>query len=200
MSLLDRPELSTALVPQEILALATDYERQDIHRYRHLAFQFLTFGRGFSRLMSVLGLECERRLVELHSCAREIGLSPVNIALSCGISQASDASINLINHRGQALAALRWTEARAEHAVRVAEHLQKRNATHALQLLLTSVVEQKKAERHILQEVTEAYDLEFAKEVNLSSSCSPRIYGRLMSGSVSGSTWRSLSDIGLANR
>ena len=35
---LDSLYLLTALAPQEIMDLAIDHEREEIHRYRHLAF------------------------------------------------------------------------------------------------------------------------------------------------------------------
>ncbi len=154
--------------------MATDHERQEMHRYRHLAFLFLTFGGGVSRLMTVLGIECETRLAELQGVAREIGLSSSCVELSCGSPPASGESLNLINDRGQALATLRKAKARAEHAVRVAEHLQKRNATPALESLLTGAVAQKQAEQHILQEVIDAYDGECAEDAHLASRPWPR--------------------------
>ncbi len=174
MDRLDRPYLPTALVPKDLMDFAIDHEREEMHRYRHLAFVFLTFGRGISRLMAVLGIECERRLGELNRVACEVGLSPPCAELPCGTPPASGDSLKLINDRGQALATLRKAEARAEHAVRVAEHLHKVNATPAVQSLLAGVVTQKQAERHILQELIETYDMEFAADAQLASCPWPR--------------------------
>ncbi|MDI5889491.1 hypothetical protein [Halomonas rhizosphaerae] len=171
---LDSLYLSTALAPEELMGLAIDHEREEMHRYRYLAFVFLTFGRGISRLMAVLGIECERRLGELNRVACEVGLSPTCVELPCGTPPASGDSLHLINDRSHALATLRKAEARAEHAVRVAEHLHKVNATPAVQSLLAGVVGQKQSERHILQELIESYDMEFATDAQLASCPWPR--------------------------
>lgn len=174
MSRPDRPDMATALLPQELLALAIDHEREEMHRYRHLAFLFLPFGRGISPLMATLGIECEERLTEMHRVARENGLSLPCVDSSGRAPPASGESFDLINNRGQALATLRRTEVRAEHAVRVAEHLQKINVTPALQSLLPGQMAQKQAECHILRELIAAYDGEFTEDTRLASHPWPR--------------------------
>ncbi|RTR02398.1 hypothetical protein [Halomonas nitroreducens] len=175
MSRPDHPDMPTAMLPQELLALAIDHEHQELCRYRRLAFRFLTFGCGISPLMAALGIECEGRLNELHGVANEIGLSPSTIEPLEGKPPSSE----LISDRGQALATLKRAEARARRAVHRTEQLQRRNVDPALQLLLPGHVAQKQAECHILQELLTAYDGEF---VDIPRPASPRttpgVFGR----------------------
>lgn len=172
------PELPAVLLPGELLTLAGDHECQEMGHYRHLAFRFLPFGRGISRLMATLGIECERRLAEILRVVCELDpptspvTSPAGAAWPAG-TQGGPAT-SLIARRGQALATLKRAEARAEHAVRVANHLHEINATPFLQPLLLGMLAQKQAERHILAELVAAYDGEDAEDARLASSAWPR--------------------------
>lgn len=172
------PDIPSALLPRELLVLAVDNEQQEMRHYRRLAFRFLPFGRGISRLLATLSIECERRLAELLLAGRELGLSPSSVdapsAVAEQVASLGGKAAGLIGGRGQALAALQHIEARAEHAVRVALHLAEINATPALQPLLLGVVAQKQAERHILGELLEAYDDEATLDARLASRSWPR--------------------------
>ncbi|MBB3229903.1 hypothetical protein [Halomonas stenophila] len=178
MSRPDPHEFPAALLPGELLALAGDHERQEMGHYRRLAFRFLPFGRGISRLMATLGIECERRLVDIHGSVGELDPPPSRVAPPTGHAWQAGAesgkASGLIAGRGQALAALKLAEARAEHAVRVAAHLQEINATPFLQTLLLGMLAQKQAERHILAELVAAYDGEDAEDARLAGRDWPR--------------------------
>ncbi|RTR05058.1 hypothetical protein [Halomonas nitroreducens] len=172
------PALPAALLPDELLALASDQERQEMGHYRRLAFGFLPFGRGISRLMATLGIECERRLGDIHRQARDLAAGASASESSAGPDRAGRAgsgkTICLITGRGQALAVLKHAEAWAEYAVRVAMHLQEVNATPCLQPLLLGLLAQKQAERHILAELVTAYDGQEAEDARLASRDWPR--------------------------
>ncbi|UYG09540.1 hypothetical protein [Halomonas sp. M4R1S46] len=173
-------EFPAVLLPGELLALAGDHERQAMGHYRRLAFRFLPFGRGISRLMATLGIECERRLAEIHRVARELEppasrvAPPRGPAWPAGAEAESGKVAGLIAGRGQALAALKLAEARAEHTVRVATHLEEINATPFLQALLLGMLAQKQAERHILAELVAAYDGADAEDARLAARDWPR--------------------------
>ncbi|XKE46594.1 hypothetical protein LG302_05490 [Halomonas organivorans] len=185
MALPDHPLMTTPLLPQELLTLALDHERQEMHRYRRLAFLFLTFGRGISPLMAVLGVESEKRLAELHRVACDLDPVPATLEPPVSTSPAPGEMLHLIHHRGQAVAMLKRAEAQAEHALRVTEHLQRCNVIPALASLLPGQLAQKQAERHILQELIAAYDGEFSRDGQLASrpwprgwlSCARRLHG-----------------------
>lgn len=162
----------TALLPQELLALAIDHERQELQRYRKLAFRFLTFGRGISSLMATLGIECEARLAELQQTAREIAPSPMPDPPAADTTAIADDG--LIADRWQALRTLKRAMIRAEHAARVFMHCQESNLSPALQSLLQGMAIQKRAECHILQELIAAHDVEIAPDTPLASHSWPR--------------------------
>ncbi|MDN3555095.1 hypothetical protein [Halomonas maura] len=167
-------EFPAVLLPGELLALAGDHECQEMGHYRCLAFRFLPFGRGISRLMATLGIECERRLTEILRSARELAPPASRAVPPTAPGRQAAAASGLIAGRGQALRALKLAEARAEHAVRVATHLEEVNATPFLQPLLLGMLAQKQAERHILAELVVAYDGEHAEDARLAAHDWPR--------------------------
>ncbi|MFG6178248.1 hypothetical protein ACGTN6_13455 [Halomonas sp. THAF12] len=162
----------TALLPQDLLALAIDHERQELQRYRKLAFRFLTFGWGISTLMAALGIECEARLAELQQKAQEITPSPTPYPPAADTTAV--ANDGLIADRWQALRTLKRAMVRAEHAARIFMHCQESNLSPALQSLLQGMAIQKQAECHILRELIAAHDGEVAPDAQLASHPWPR--------------------------
>ncbi|MCE8025589.1 hypothetical protein [Billgrantia aerodenitrificans] len=60
---------SLLLLPHEQLTLAYEHEAAELQRYRRLTLRFLPRAPQTSRLMATLGLQCEKRLGQLHQVA-----------------------------------------------------------------------------------------------------------------------------------
>lgn len=139
---------------QDLLALARDHEAQEMRRYRRLAFRFLPFGQGISRLMAGLGIACEHRQRACEQAATSLGLTlpaetdPERAHLPAALP---GVSCWLILGQGQAAAVLRRTQAAAERSYRFSRQCREALAVPPLSPLWQDLMRQKEAECHRLQ-------------------------------------------------
>lgn len=139
---------------REVMMLASEHEAQEMHRYRRFAFAFLTFHSGISRLMAVMGMECERRLEKLASIAPQKTCQ----GLGWGGERWRAASPgNAIHHscildRDMALEARRHILAYAEYSLRFYEHMLAANTTPDLERLLAGMASEKLSESRFLED------------------------------------------------
>jgi hypothetical protein len=146
-----------ALLPEKLFQLANDHERQQMNQYRRLAFRFLTFGQGVSRLMAILGIECEQRLDRQRQAARRLAWLDTHAGHEAhqGMPSSISGQGLLITNRDLAIEALAEAIARAEDSRRFSECLRDGNAISELHPMLASFVEQKRAEYRILLDARE---------------------------------------------
>ncbi|GGX89564.1 hypothetical protein GCM10007160_16160 [Litchfieldella qijiaojingensis] len=142
------------LMPEELLVLADTHETHEMHHYRRLAFSFLPFDVGISKLMAALGVECERRLDTQREVTQELGLSDLITTGEAGNAARSPFGKHyfFIVNRAMAMAMLTQVIASADYSLRFHEHLQSANAMPELDPMLKGFVKQKQAECRILQE------------------------------------------------
>lgn len=142
------------LMPEELLALANTHENQEMHHYRRLAFSFLPYDLGISKLMAALGIECERRLDTQLQVSQELGLADILTASETGQTTRSPFAKHyfFIVNREMAMAMLAQVIASADYSLRFHEHLQNANTMPELGPMLKGFVKQKQTECRILQE------------------------------------------------
>ncbi|MFC3284540.1 hypothetical protein [Litchfieldella rifensis] len=140
------------LLPEELLVLANAHERQEMNHYRRLAFGFLPFDLGMSKLMAALGIECERRLDEQRQASQRLALPDT---LTAHETRHAKQYFFVVN-RDMAMETLTQAIAVADYSLRFSEHLLDANATPELDPMLTAFVKQKRAECRILQDSLDA--------------------------------------------
>lgn len=140
------------LLPEELLSLANAHERQEMNHYRRLAFGFLPFDLGTSKLMAALGVECERRLDEQWQASQRLALPDTHATHE---TRSAKQYFFVVN-REMAMEMLTQALAVADYSLRFSEHLQAANATPELDSMLSAFVKQKRAECRILQDRLDA--------------------------------------------
>ncbi|GAA0616959.1 hypothetical protein ACFPTY_07430 [Halomonas beimenensis] len=145
--------------PREVLRLARDHEAQEMRRYRRLAFRFLPFGQGLSRLMASLGIACEHRRQACEAAGGRLGLSlPLEAERARQVvTLPGVASGCLILGQGHALAVLKRTRAAAEQSRRFSRYCLDSRLLPALSPLWRDLASQKAAECRLLDELMAAY-------------------------------------------
>lgn len=147
-------------LPQEQLSLASAHERQEMHRYRRLALSFLPNAPHISRLMVMLGKECEQRLDALRCVAEQLDLS----ACVAPIDAKEKMSLTAVQRHffivddamaGEVLE--RALEA-AHHSWYFSGRLLETNATPELHGPFLTFVNQKYEEYRILSECLEQWE------------------------------------------
>lgn len=140
------------LLPQDQLTLASEHESQEMHRYRRLALSFLPNAPDTSRIMVLLGKECEQRLASLREVAERMELG------SCIASTMAAPPLNRVERHffivndTMATQALEQAIDAAEQTQRFFELLLETNSTPELYTPLQSFARQKHAEWLILKE------------------------------------------------
>lgn len=138
-----------ALVLDELLTLAEAHERNEVVRYRRLAFSFLPFDTAVSRLMASLGIQCEMRVEELHRLSRQLGL-PESSSVQAP-SNAASAPPFFVGTQAVALEVLTQAVNDAGYSLHFHEHLREASTVPALYPALTAVIKQKRAEHTVLE-------------------------------------------------
>ncbi|MFY0989634.1 hypothetical protein [Halomonas sp. C05BenzN] len=140
----------------QLLALAGTHELAELTRYRRLAFSFLTYNTGISRMMAGLGIECEMRLKKLGHIAQQMELLyPLSSSDRYGAmlhakrhgKQADPC--HFIDCEGMAMDALTQALMDAEASRRFYEQLREASSA-ALHPLLDTIVQQKRSELGVL--------------------------------------------------
>ncbi|XKE47402.1 hypothetical protein LG302_09835 [Halomonas organivorans] len=146
--------------PQEMLRLARDHEAQEMRRYRRLAFRFLSFGQGLSRLMASLGIACEHRRQACEAAGGRLGLSlPREVEPARQVVALPGVATGcLILGQGHALAVLKRTRAAAVQSQRFSRYCLDSRLLPALSPLWRDLASQKAAECRLLEELVGAYD------------------------------------------
>lgn len=138
-----------ALVLDELLTLAEAHERNEVMRYRRLAFSFLPFDTAVSRLMASLGIQCEMRVEELRRLSRQLGL-PESSGIQAQPSAALAASF-FVSTQAVAYEVLTQAVTDAGYSLHFHEHLREASTVPALYPALTAVIKQKRAEHTVLE-------------------------------------------------
>ncbi|WP_458525905.1 hypothetical protein [Onishia taeanensis] len=132
------------------------HEQAEKMRYRRLAFTFLPIDLATSRLLALLGMECESRLatLEQRACPRRLSESlPAPEKRGQPSGARDDAPLATARrHFTQAIAA-------AKHAQHFYEAMCEANGTLTLQPLLEEGFRQKRAEHILLLEHLESLRL-----------------------------------------
>lgn len=140
------------LLPQDQLSIASEHENQEMHRYRRLALSFLPTAPEVSRVMVLLGKECEQRLETLCQVAERMDLGP------CIGSHNAPQPLNHVQRHffvvndGMAIQALNQAIEAAECSLRFCDLLLETNSTPELHAPLQAFARQKHAECQILRE------------------------------------------------
>nr|WP_156889276.1 hypothetical protein [Halomonas sp. 1513] len=139
-------------IPLELQALASAHELEELHRYRQLAFAFLTFDTATSRLMAALGIECELRLETLDERSAEPNhRSPYR--LHKHMASRRDAPRRAtIDTLAPAREALIQAAADAKASCHFYATLSDNCTVAALYPMLKAIVRQKQAELQVLEE------------------------------------------------
>lgn len=140
------------LLPEELLALAGNHERDELERYRGLAFRFLAFSSATSRLMAALGIECETQLSGLSRAARRLGLYAPHTDTATRLAASAMAPPALIDSLAMAQDALSQAMTDADASRRFYARLGELGATSSLGHELVAIARQKQAELTILRE------------------------------------------------
>lgn len=139
----------------QLLALASTHEVAELSRYRRLAFSFLTFNTGISRLLAGLGIECEKRLKRLTHTAQRMEL-PYPLSSSdhyyAKLREKDADPQYFIGSEGMAIEALTQALVDAEMSRCFYEHLREASDASPLHSLLDSIFRQKQAELDVLSE------------------------------------------------
>ncbi|QOR37783.1 hypothetical protein HNO52_04100 [Billgrantia diversa] len=138
-----------ALVLEELLTLAEAHERNEVMRYRRLAFSFLPFDTAVSRLMASLGIQCEMRVEELRRLSRQLGLPEPS-----GIQAQPSATLAppfFVSTQAVAYDVLTQAVTDAGYSLHFHEHLREASTVPALYPALTAVIKQKRAEHTVLE-------------------------------------------------
>lgn len=140
------------LLPEELLGLACDHERDELERYRGLAFRFLAFSSATSRLMATLGIECEMRLSGLARAARRLGLEAPQVEADTRLAARAVSSPGLIDSLMMARDALSQAMADAAVSRQFYARLGEFGAASSLGHEFEAIARQKRAELAILSE------------------------------------------------
>lgn len=140
------------LLPEELLGLARAHERDELERYRGLAFRFLAFSSATSRLMATLGIECETRLSGLARAARRLGLEAPHVEAETRLAARAEAPPGLIDSLRMARDALSQAMADAAVSRGFYARLSELGAASSLGHEFDAIARQKRAELAILGE------------------------------------------------
>ncbi|MDI5891530.1 hypothetical protein [Halomonas rhizosphaerae] len=140
------------LLPEELLGLASDHERDELERYRGLAFRFLAFSSATSRLMAALGIECEMRLAGLARAACRLGLDEPRGDAATRLAAPAVAPPVLVDSLKMARDALSQAMADAAASRRFYARLGEVGAASSLGHEFVAIARQKQAELAILRE------------------------------------------------
>lgn len=153
------------LVLDKLLTLADTHERDELARYRQLAFSFLTYDTAISRLMASLGIQCEMRLETLEWVTREFGLPPRASRPSSRTHQAhlqqAARQVNqhfFINDPLTAYDEFSHTIDKAAYSLHFYDNLMEASAMPALTPVLSAIIKQKRTEHEVLVEYRQNLD------------------------------------------
>lgn len=144
------------LVMDELLTLAEAHERDELARYRMLAFSFLTHDTRVSRLMASLGIQCEMRLETLDWLAQELGLPPRKPQHHGNTERLTGQHV-FIGDQHMAIEELNQAIDRAAYSLHFYENLMDASAMPALMPVLTAIIKQKRTEHAVLLEYRASY-------------------------------------------
>ncbi|WP_245904457.1 hypothetical protein [Billgrantia lactosivorans] len=149
-------QASLLLLPQEQLTLASTHEVAELQRYRRLSLSFLPRAPQVSRLMSCLGLQCEKRLDTLRGVASRLELEAcVTSPAAITASFASAPRHFFVEEDGMAVQLLDQAIHIAVETKRFFAWLLETNATPELHRTFVDFVREKEAECHVLLEFRE---------------------------------------------
>ncbi|GHE20824.1 hypothetical protein [Halomonas urumqiensis] len=145
------------LVLDKLLSLADTHERDELARYRQLAFSFLTYDTAVSRLMASLGIQCEMRLETLEWVTKEFGLPPRASRPSSHTHQANrQRTARLVNQHffindpRMACDELNHAIDKAAFSLHFYDNLMEASAMPALTPVLSAIIKQKRTEHAVL--------------------------------------------------
>lgn len=139
-----------SLLPEELLILANAHEGQEARRYRLIALRFQPFNTGVSRLMDALVLESQRRLKELKNINKRLFFERLpSIRIAC---KTPDQYPFFVLDEQAASRVFKRMLSDEQHSRRLYEQLLEVNAIPELAILFNSFIDQKFAQRQVLEE------------------------------------------------